>query len=712
MKMARIDAIFSDSDSDDDDQPSSAGWTSRSSEIRDSSSEAALSALRAISSLGFTAIVKELDPRDEDVEMTLEEPAGGASSTVAVNRSGSRGVLIPPATTAIAPGSTSTFLRAESKMNKSALPEATATVAPGGGPTERSLPPSKPTPTTLEGSLEVSANMLAAVFKPKPTSVVVSGYDVGGTLAADAGRSMATTIVEPSAAPRSVLSRALGSPKSSQKRLQTEKGQRKETVGSEMAGVVTAAEPSRNAPPAPVAFNAPPSPKPTLALAPVVIATNTAATVIEMEEVATKPSVVPPYNAVSTTLRASPLPPPAAAPSPIQSKVVGPPALLGAGRGRLTLGRPGTVPAKVSMPIVGGRAAWNKFLAEAGPDGSPDKGEKDAAQALSKTRNVEDEEGDAEGKDEDRLAEKVAVLETKGPRGFKEPISVDGPNKGPAGAFSGNSMWRLSNNTATAANRMQSGIAANGHGGYSNPLAAMRAGNSPAAARRSAGGLAVGGGVANPLAGFRGAAGMGGAGVANPLARGGRRPTGGGLANPMLGRGGVMRIGVGGAQNSTTNPLAAARSFSKAGGGVSLPRGAHGGFNRDKNGNNDKDGDNAPSLQHNPVSLAAQPSTSYPRGEGHRASTGKVEQNGVATSSGINAEETNRPAAAADSGCTGEGVEFRALGNNGGLYETGVVLTAHPRGRARALQQIEAENTADRNPGQAKVANAVVRTFM
>ncbi|CAM9374488.1 unnamed protein product, partial [Choristocarpus tenellus] len=231
---------------------------------------------------------------------------------------------------------------------------------------------------------------------------------------------------------------------------------------------------------------------------------------------------------------------------------------LSFGRSQLVEGRP-----RSFAPISGGSAAWSKFLASEG-GGQPAVGggvstplssNGDNA-GCSMAKNVEggvidcdtnSEAGDAkapetEAKDEDEENLKSGgEEETKRERryslggltgrggstqatvlkGFKEPVEASGPNKGPAGAFSGNAMWRLAGGASGASMHARAGVAANGHGGYVNPLAAQR---------HSVGGV---GGFVNPLASTRG--GGGGGGFVNPLSSKG----GGGYVNPLaLGRSG------------------------------------------------------------------------------------------------------------------------------------------------------------------------------
>ncbi|CAM9118787.1 unnamed protein product, partial [Scytosiphon promiscuus] len=198
-------------------------------------------------------------------------------------------------------------------------------------------------------------------------------------------------------------------------------------------------------------------------------------------------------------------------------------AVLGGGaRGRSSaLGRPGTAAAKVTMPIAGGRAAWNKFLATTTPgEAERGEGEGEAAAAAASSTDALRRDGDDGGASARRdgagcpekqgatspaEVEQAPVVPDRAPRGFKSAAEAqEGSNKGPAGAFSGNAMWRLAGSTTSAASRARTGIAANGHGGYSNPLAAMRAGGDGAG---SGTGITAGGtAMANPLAGLRGAA--------------------------------------------------------------------------------------------------------------------------------------------------------------------------------------------------------------
>lgn len=385
----------------------------------------------------------------------------------------------------------------------------------------------------------------------------------------------------------------------------------------------------------------------------------------------------------------------------------------GVGRPRSTaLGRPGMQSAKVAMPIAGGRAAWSKFLATTTQGESEEPA---AAAADGGDGEREKEGGDASSADGDKgvgasgskagnvvaaaSGNHAATLAAKGPRGFTSPAqSQEGPNKGPAGAFSGNSMWRLAGGTSAAATR--SGVAANGHGGYSNPLAAMRAAGNGGGAETSSGGGAGGGGVVNPLAGLRGATGMGGAGVSNPLARGrgpraGGSRAGGGMANPMLRNGGGdmggLARGAGGV-GTTSRTLP-----------PPPPRGDEG------------------SLSPGPATMP--PLSSSPSGVGGAPAIPATRSWGPSLSS-IN---TTAAAAAGDDGdateaaaSTGGGggnaamrrgrgserppTEFRAIGSNGSWPRDGALVP--PMRRAARGAQRPSETEPD--PGQEKVGGLVV----
>eukprot|EP00752_Nemacystus_decipiens_P003234 g2992.t1 len=357
---------------------------------------------------------------------------------------------------------------------------------------------------------------------------------------------------------------------------------------------------------------------------------------------------------------------------------------LGGARGRPSaLGRPGMAPAKVSMPIVGGRAAWNKFLASTAPEEAASDAAGGAATATATATAMVDASTDGSGVQRtdtggDAVEEQDELLATRGPRGFKSAAdSQEGPNKGPAGAFSGNAMWRLAAGTSSAANRARSGVAANGHGGYSNPLAAMRTGGIGAAAAAAAGGgsgtdgaLGGGGSVANPLAGLRGAASMGGAGTANPLVRGrGARPGGaGGIANPMLRAGGA---------GGTANPLASA---SAASGGV---------------------------LSSGPSATGPATKAAMPSGGVTAAAAASAEDVGkMVTAAGARGVASTTSAGGTKRAAVEGAIdldrptEFRAIGNNGSWHKGGIPVP--PRRPRRAEPQVEAD------PGQAKVGGLVM----
>ncbi|CAM9676489.1 unnamed protein product, partial [Ectocarpus sp. 4 AP-2014] len=392
----------------------------------------------------------------------------------------------------------------------------------------------------------------------------------------------------------------------------------------------------------------------------------------------------------------------------------------GGGRPRsAALGRPGMPSAKVTMPIAGGRAAWNKFLAttaQGGPeesaaaaDGDGEREKKEGGEALS----AEGEAGvGASGSMAGNAVaagsgNHAATLAAKGPRGFTNPAqSQEGPNKGPAGAFSGNSMWRLAGGTAAGAGRARSGVAANGHGGYSNPLAAMRAGGSGGGAETSSGG-GGGGGVVNPLSGLRGAASMGGAGVSNPLARGrgpiagGRRV--GGMANPMLRGGGGD---VGGLARGTGGGVP---PFSSSGGttGRTAPPPPP---PRDNEGSLSPGPATMPPLSSSPTEMGGAPAipaamswgpspssadttTAAAGNDGHAteaaASTGGGEGNAAMRRGG----GSERPP-----------TEFRAISSNGSWPTDGALVP--PRRRA-AAREAQPHSVTERGPGQEKVGGLV-----
>lgn len=385
----------------------------------------------------------------------------------------------------------------------------------------------------------------------------------------------------------------------------------------------------------------------------------------------------------------------------------------GGARTRSTLGRPGAAGVKVAMPIAGGRAAWNKFLATAAPD-SVDETDDAAASTICASLAGENGAGSSTDGDSGCAAgngtyEPDAALAARGPRGFKNPVGLVGPNKGPAGAFSGNSMWRLKATTSASAGRARAGVAANGHGGYSNPLAAMRGGGGSGLAAAAV----AGGGTANPLAGLRGAAGMGGAGVANPLARGSGARPGGGMENPMLGR-------RGGAGNGAADPRVGGRSNGRArapkignpgspltNGMTLLPppppdplRGSRGAAvevaSRDRVSDLLAGGS---ALPERPM-ISASPSSS--------SSSSSSSSLGEAPPPPVVAQEGDAVGAESNGGASrlaGLGLGFTVVGN-GGLI-TGLVPPPSGR-RARALQQMERTNDANRDPGQARVASVVV----
>lgn len=372
-------------------------------------------------------------------------------------------------------------------------------------------------------------------------------------------------------------------------------------------------------------------------------------------------------------------------------------------RPRSMLGRSGTLASKVTMPIVGGRAAWNKFLADA--DVNDD--------AAASTVGV-DEDAQEDGSDDANAESDTPqrLSEARAPRGFKQPIGQGGPNKGPAGAYSGNAMWRLAGGAKSAAGRAKAGVSANGHGGYSNPLAAMRAGGGGSGfpASREPGAT----NIANPLAGLRGASGMGGAGVSNPLARrrGGpssRMGAGNAMANPMLserygGAGSALQNFHSGPKNGIANPLAAAaaagmrtRSNSSAGElsptatAVFIPPVGEG--NMESNGDSDSDGASEFAPVINTATLPAPPTV--------------VPDVTPPVTNVPAAEESSKLQAVGAADSENGMAEFRAIGSDGN-WAKAIRLPPPSQLRGRALQRIEQENKADRNPGQARVASVVV----
>ena len=228
------------------------------------------------------------------------------------------------------------------------------------------------------------------------------------------------------------------------------------------------------------------------------------------------------------------------------------PKLPAGSRKHSSLGRRGQPLVKVNMPIVGGQAAWNKFLADAVAEGEgtcriEDDDAAGSAFHGDEARGSVDAEKDGEkkeyGDDQDPLHIERA------PRGFKNPVQAEGSNKGPAGAFSGNSMWRLAGGATSAANHTRSGLKVNGDGGFSNPLAARRASSARKTPEigKAEGGAARGGESLNPLSGLRGATAMNGVGIANPLARG---------RSLRLGTAGAVNLPLDGIGAGTTNPMA------------------------------------------------------------------------------------------------------------------------------------------------------------
>ncbi|CAM9494693.1 unnamed protein product [Ectocarpus sp. 6 AP-2014] len=395
----------------------------------------------------------------------------------------------------------------------------------------------------------------------------------------------------------------------------------------------------------------------------------------------------------------------------------------GGGRPRSSaLGRPGMPSAKVTMPIAGGRAAWNKFLATtaqgeseesaAAADGDGEREEKEGIEASSG-------EGDAGvGASGSKAGNAVAAasgnhaatLAAKGPRGFTNPAqSQEGPNKGPAGAFSGNSMWRLAGGTAEGAGRARSGVAANGHGGYSNPLAAMRAAGSGSGAETSSGGGGAGGGVANPLAGLRGAASMGGAGVSNPLARGrGLRAGGsraGGMANPMLRSGGGDMGGLARGIGGGVPPFSS--SVGTTGRTAPPPPPP-----RDDEGSLSPGPATMPPLSSSPTEMGRAPAIPAAMSWGPSPSSADT----TAAAAGDDGDATE--AAASIGGGGGEGnaamrrgrgserppTEFRAIGSNGSWPTDGALVPPRRRAAARGAQP---HSVTERDPGQEKVGGLV-----
>lgn len=442
----------------------------------------------------------------------------------------------------------------------------------------------------------------------------------------------------------------------------------------------------------------------------------------------------------------------------------------GLARPRSMLGRPGRAPVKVNMPIVGGRAAWNKFLAsekaeETDAAGAAVNSSSSAADATTTNGGSCKQDGNATastaasdvgdslaGAGTERVSEEgvvangvagdecVSAVERRGPpRGFKAPVTAEGPNKGPAGAFSGNSMWRLAGGSSSASSAAKNSLAANGHGGYSNPLAAMRANGGAAAEGSASGGAGSGAAenVANPLAGLRGVGGTAGMVRANPLARGS-------VANPLT------RGGAGG----TLNPLArGGRSggpragSERAVGGSAAGGGAGGGSAY--NVNPLRRGNTTVGLP--PAGGSTAPTPTIPRAttdiEGARAMNGGVARDGVVGADGGGAAladgNTARSSATPAQNGAGEGVgspdglsargagaqratDFNVVADvdvdvidgvnlNGGAQHSGFrLIGARGGGVDRRNDGIvpsrrsEKMHDADRDPGQAQVASLVV----
>ncbi|CBN79236.1 ankyrin domain protein [Ectocarpus siliculosus] len=374
----------------------------------------------------------------------------------------------------------------------------------------------------------------------------------------------------------------------------------------------------------------------------------------------------------------------------------------GGGRPRSSaLGRPG-------MPSAKGESEESAAAA----DGDGEREEKEGVEASSG-------EGDAGvGASGSKAGNAVAAasgnhaatLAAKGPRGFTNPAqSQEGPNKGPAGAFSGNSMWRLAGGTAAGAGRARSGVAANGHGGYSNPLAAMRAAGSGGGAETSSGGGGAGGGVANPLAGLRGAASMGGAGVSNPLARGrGVRAGGsiaGGMANPMLRSGGGdmggLARGIGGGVPSFSSSVGTT-------GRTAPPPPPP----RDDEGSLSPGPATMPPLSSSPTEMGRAPAIPAAMSWGPSPSSADT----TAAAAGDDGDATE--AAASTGGGGGEGnaamrrgggserppTEFRAIGSNGSWPTDGALVPPRRRAASRGAQP---HSMTERDPGQEKVGGLV-----
>ncbi|CAB1096470.1 unnamed protein product [Ectocarpus sp. CCAP 1310/34] len=393
----------------------------------------------------------------------------------------------------------------------------------------------------------------------------------------------------------------------------------------------------------------------------------------------------------------------------------------GGGRPRSSaLGRPGMPSVKVTMPIAGGRAAWNKFLATTAQGES----EESAAAADGDGGRAEKEGGEGSSAEEAGVGASgpkasnavaagsgnhAATLAAKGLRGFTNPAqSQEGPNKGPAGAFSGNSMWRLAGGTAAETGRARSGVAANGHGGYSNPLAAMRAAGSGGGAETSSGGGGGGGGGSNPLAGLRGAASMGGARVSNPLARsrgpraGGSRA--GGVANPMLRSGGGGDVG--GLARGTVGGVPLFSSSVRTTGRTAPPPPPP----RDDEGSLSPGPATMPPLSSSPTEMGGAPAIPVAMSWGPSPSSADT----TAAAAGDDGDATE--AAASTGGGEGNAAmrrgggserpptEFRAIGSNGSWPTDGALVPPRRRAAARGAQP---HSVTERDPGQEKVGGLV-----
>eukprot|EP00904_Undaria_pinnatifida_P006985 jgi/Undpi1/3416/HiC_scaffold_16.g06789.m1 len=695
--------LFSDSDTDND---RSSGNTSRASSTFGGSQAASV-----LSAIGASNLLRdsEIPPSDEDVDMAIES-ADGATSVVTISagpngngkaRTGGGGgvrgapdsqgaarVLRPPPKRAVS--------KVDGQMSVVA-PVAATVVPPTSPPAYTPIVAAPPAPAVVGVAVAVPPQVVGVAVSPRPALVpgakapavaedgdeppaagVAAAVAAVAAVVAAVGHKLGT--VEPSSAPRPPV------------RVSPQKLR------------------------APEALKVPEAPKPPEA----VEAEASGAAVLLASAAA---PVAAPVRASGSALMSAPV-------SASTSRVASPTAA--GGRSRSALGRRGTAPTKANGE--GDAAAVLAAAAAAVASG---------VQGLEGEDDVNGEQADAETEPETavNIAARTAA-NAKGPRGFKNPVGLEGANKGPAGAFSGNSMWRLAGGASAAAGRAKSGVAANGHGGYSNPLAAMRAGGSgqghdPAAAR--------GGAVANPLAGFRGGVGMGGAGVVNPLARGrSARPAAGGMTNPMLGLGGAGLRGGGGGR--TANPLARGLNGAGGGGGGGLLSPTSGVANAFKaqlspprsprvigdRGGDDGDEDASrprptslplysPPLQRpassSPVASSAPPSPAAERAGWGVAAAAAVEAkravddaaSGAAGGGGdVDVVEAESRAAGAGDELRGGGVPrgFGRIpgGTNGTRPKSG--LPRPPRRQARALQQIG--NDVDRDPGQAMVSGVVM----